>query len=101
VSPPQPPFDSEALDDAKKIQLHICESKAVDIEATIIGSYDDDLPDSEYRKGLGRLMERVVGDRDVDVVIVDRLDTLAQDRTTLRDLRELMREGGARLATAS
>jgi hypothetical protein len=54
VSPPQPPFDSGALDEVREMQMQSCESEAVNLEAIVVGWYDDDLPDSEYRKGLGR-----------------------------------------------
>jgi len=78
------------LDDLRELQLQTCERKAADMQATVVGWYDDYEPDDGIRKGLWRLLERVVGDRDIDVVIVERRHTLDQTRAGQMELRELI-----------
>jgi hypothetical protein len=89
------------LDDLRELRLQAGECKAAKIHATVVGWYDDDQPDSEYRKGIARLQERLVNDRDVDVVIVDRPNTLATDRAGRAELRAWIRHGGAKLVKFS
>jgi len=101
VNPPKRALGNSRSENRINRQARACEVKAAELGATIVDWYHDEASaGTTHRKGLDHLMERLLSDRDADVVIVDRIATLTRNTVTRADLEGLIRHAGAKLAVS-
>ncbi len=84
-------------------QQEVCEAKAAQLGAEIIEVYIDEAETARVadRPELMRMMARIKDQRDVDYVIVHKLDRFSRDRFDEALLQLELRKGGAKFISAT
>lgn len=86
-----------------KAQREACARKAQELGAVVVEEYVDrgESAKSADRPGLKRLLGRLAEDKDVDVVIVHKVDRLARNRADDVKINLAIRQSGAQLVSVS